>query len=321
MRTTTLPLLAVLLCCACESAPPANDTAASATATGSASAATKGLGKLTATVNGEPMGLKTALAYSEGGRGIELVFSTAEPKCADFAGNGRMLADGERSFTLSVGPVLAKDGTESWGVTTIYFDSNTRQSSELGRATLSTSDPSKTVAGDLDFTFDVKASEFLKRPAQSLVVKGAFDAKGCGIIEKEGRPPKRAQKELTLSVSGKAFDVVAAIVKPTTFPKPGHELLLSTAPASCDASPSGEDLVVKANVSADGKVQFIYMAGAVIPSQMSASVTDKEPTIEAKPDGELDGEGEVTIALSGSYDVLGYALKVDGKVSALRCPK
>jgi len=293
-------------------------TASAVASSGAASSG--GLAGLKATVNGERLPLKTAVAFSRGGRGIELAFSTATPRCQDFAGNGRMLADGEQHFSVTIGPLLAKDGKETWGIGRLYFDSHTQQGGDLGEVSVTQADVDEGVTGALDFVLELKANDFMKKPARRLVVKGPFSAQGCGTFDDKDAPKKRPQKKLTLKVAGKPIAILAALVEPTTFPEPGHELLLSTAPASCDQGPSEADLTLKLNVAEAGRVQYAYVAGNVLSSQLNASPSADGPTLVAQPDGSLEGEGEVTIALKGELDVLGYPVVAEGEVTALRCP-
>jgi hypothetical protein len=63
------------------------------------------------------------------------------------------------------------------------------------------------------------------------------------------------------------------------------------------------------------------MAGEVLSSQLNATPPPGGPSIEAKPKGPLEGEGEVTIELSGQLKILDYPVSAKGRVSALRCPK
>ncbi|HHH31171.1 MAG TPA: hypothetical protein ENK57_22870 [Polyangiaceae bacterium] len=294
---------------------------ASATATAVVSAASsKELAQLKATVNGEPLALQTAVAFSRGGRGLELVFSTATPECKDFAGNGRMLADGEQHFSVTIGPLLGKDGKESWGIGRLYFDSHTQQGGDLGTVRVSSADPKAGVKGELSFDLQLEANEFMKKPARKLEVKGPFTAEGCGTFEREDAPAARPQSKLKLTVAGKPIPIQSALVEPTTFPDPGHDLILSTAPASCGKRASDADLTVKLNVAEGGRVQYAFAAGNLLSSQLNASPGKEGPTISATADGSLDGEGEVTITLDGELDVVGYAIAASGELVAQRCP-
>lgn len=311
-----------VLAVGCDDRGATGSGAPVASATTKATASTgAGLEGLKATVNGEPLVLKTALAFSRGGRSLEIVFSTAEPACKDFAGNGRMLADGEQSFDVTIGPLLAEDGKESWGIGKLYFDSHTRQGGDIGTVRVESADAEKGVKGELAFDLELKANEFMKKPARKLEVKGPFTAKGCGTFDKADGPAARPQPKLTLTVAGKVFALRSALVKPTTFPAPGHELMLSTAPASCDRSANDADLTLKLNVADDGRVQYAFMAGNVLSSQLNSSPSKDGPTITAEAADDLDGdEGEVTIGLKGELDVLGYAVAATGEVVAARCP-
>lgn len=307
---------------ACEDRS-ASSSASSASATTKASgsvAAPPGLAELNATVNGESLPLKTAVAFSRGGRSLEVVFSTAEPGCGDFAGNGRMLADGEQHFSVTVGPLLAKDGTESWGIGRLYYDSHTQQGGDLGTVGITSADPESGVEGELAFDLKLKANEHMKKAARKLEVKGPFKARGCGTFEGKDAPAGRPQNDLKLTVAGKSFPIRSALVEPTTFPEPGHELVLSTAPATCDVSASDADLTLKLNIADGGRVQYLFMAGNVLSSQLNSSPSKNGATITATPADDLDGEGEVTIGLEGGNDVLGYAVATSGEVVAQRCP-
>ena len=314
--------LGLLLLVGCESSGGGDGAVASASPSASASAAELASGPLAglATLDGQPLPLKTAVVYSRGGAGLELELSTATPTCKDFSGNGRMLAHGERHFSVGLAKLLDEDGKEHWGLNRIYFDGHTQQGGDLGKVTIAEADAEAGVKGELDFTLTLEKSEVMKRDAHVLVVKGPFVAKGCGVFTRDGGPAARPQPEAQLTVAGKTFAVNGATVAPTTFPKPGHELVLSTGAASCKASSSDEALTLKLNLDDQGRATFAHMAGQVLPSQLNMTPGDADPSLSAKAAGPLEGEGEVSFALSGKLDLLGYAVTLGGEVTALRCP-
>ena len=63
------------------------------------------------------------------------------------------------------------------------------------------------------------------------------------------------------------------------------------------------------------------VAGAILSTQLNANPRDDADSIGAIADGALEGDGEVTLTVSGKLDVLGYSVTAEGKVSALRCKK
>ena len=88
---------------------------------------------MTVTINGKPVTMKTQLAYSEGGKTLRFEASTAELQCDDFKHKGRSLASGEQHFSLTLAPILQKDGSEKWGATYGYFGGMSRQGSTWRR--------------------------------------------------------------------------------------------------------------------------------------------------------------------------------------------
>ncbi len=313
-------LASCVLFVGCDAKSTTSPSTASATTTSAASAASPpGLAGLEATLNGERLVLQTAVAFSRGGRSLEIVFSTAQPGCKDFEGNGRMLADGEEHFSVTVVPLLGADGKESWGIARRYYDGHTQQGGDLGKLTITSARPEEGVEGELSFAVALKANEHMKTPARELKVEGPFTAKGCGTFKKKDWPAARPQDDLKLTVAGKAFAIQSALVEPTTFPEPGHELVLSTTPASCDKSTSDTDLTLKLNVADDGRVQYVFMAGNVLSSQLNGSPPKDGPTLVAEAPEGFGGEGEVRVALKGELDVVGYPVVTSGEVIAQRC--
>jgi hypothetical protein len=262
--------------------------------------------------------MKTALAFSRGGRTVDFVVSSAAPTCGEVKAVARSIADNEVFFSLSVAPMLSKDGTERWGIPFATYYASSR-GSDVGEVRISgepnTAGP---VALGLNLEIDTKAFTAINRPASKLVVAGDLVARGCGVKETDAKV--RSQKNLTFSVAGKRFDVQGATLKPSDFPKPGHDLTLASQPFDCSGPETGTDVELRLSIGTDGKIQFAYMAGRVFSTQFNA-VPGASDTLTVRPSGSFEGDGEIEISTSGQLDVLGFAVKLDGPLSATRCPK
>ncbi|MEL6179547.1 MAG: hypothetical protein AAFS10_11370 [Myxococcota bacterium] len=280
-----------------------------------------GLESFKATVNGEPLALQTAVAYSRGSSAVILEFSTAKPSCDAFSGNGRMLAQGEQHFSVTFASKLLQDGKREPQIGSLYFESFTKSGgSDMGTLTLTEADPKKGVKGDLDFTLLVKANEFLKTPEKKLVVKGPFEAKGCGQFLPRQEIAARPQEKLKVQVSGVDFPIQGAIVRSGNFPNKGYDLTLSTSPMTCDASWTNEDLLIRLHFAKGKAVNFVYMSGDVLTSQLNNTLGEGSPSIDVRPKGKLEGDGELMVQLKGTIDVLGHKVTTEGDVTVLRCP-
>jgi hypothetical protein len=265
-------------------------------------------------VNGKPLVFKSAVAYSKGGSAIFLELSTANPECGDFAGKGRMLARGEKYATLIVAPVLNPDGTQETSITYMSFASHSKQGQEIGSLSVERADPTDGIRGALDITFVAEANDFLKRPRSELTLKGPFEARGCGLFgAKDGPSP---QKGVSLKIADKAFDVVGARIKPTTFPSPGFDLELSTAPMTCSSWDSG-DVNLKLHFAKDKAVSSATLSGAVFQSPLSVSLQEKEPSIALTTKNETDTE--VELVARGALTIMDYGVSLAGELRAIPC--
>lgn len=215
-------------------------------------------------------------------------------------------------------PVLG-DESGAWTITKLYFDSHTQQGRDLGKLTVRSADPKAGVSGELDFELALKSFGSERGPERTLVVKGPFEAKGCGALLRSDGPEARPQDGLSLKMGGAELPIVGATIRPTTFPNPGHELMLSTGPASCAEDADRTDMVLELNVDDAGDVTFAHVRGDLFPVQLNAPRHPDAPTIHV--DGPLDAAGEAKLELSGKLDVLGTELGIEGGVTALRCAK
>jgi hypothetical protein len=68
-----------------------------------------------------------------------------------------------------------------------------------------------------------------------------------------------------------------------------------------------------------GQTRFVKMNGAVFETELNWTPRSNDRTINGRADGPFDGDGTVEVALGGSFDMFGYLVEAQGKVSALRC--
>ncbi len=146
---------------------------------------------------------------------------------------------------------------------------------------------------------------------------GPVLAKRC---ERVRLPIEPRQQALAATLAGKPFPIAGATLRMVG---KHHHLRLSRLPHRCDTVVTeGFDAYLELALEAGDppRVAFASLNGDAFPDTPSGS-TGKD-TFRVVTDGAFTGtaELELELALAGSLDVGGYAVSLEGKVRALRCP-
>jgi hypothetical protein len=143
---------------------------------------------------------------------------------------------------------------------------------------------------------------------------GGVIAKNCGRVG-----PREAgvlQEELSVVIAGKRYPVHGATIRPVD--KRFH-LRLTRAPHVCGSVfTEGYDTYVDIALEADpAKLAFASLQGDAFPDSPSGSKGKESFRVETEES--LEGTTPLELTLGGKLDLSGYALEIDGKVTAMRC--
>lgn len=264
--------------------------------------------KLTVTLDGKPVAMATALAWRDWNGGFRVTASSVPVSCADVTGDMRSLGETEVTFDVQGGRTLLPDGKEAVQVRSTYFGGSTHQ--ETMPAT-----GSGDGAADQPTTLDVDfAAEDTK--GRKLAVKGTLDALGCAAPTHGTPPPMPPPMSATMTIAGVKLPIRGAFLsKIGDWP----ELKLTTGAETCKsvpyATPGDFEMTLTwfKPAPAVGQIQL----GGVRLGQVSADQTFDKAKLVVTPGPAVTGE----VTLAGEVKVAGYAVKLEGKVTAVECPK
>lgn len=175
------------------------------------------------------------------------------------------------------------------------------------------------LSGSIDFKRTLPASEVFKAPQRELTVKGSFKVPYCGVRYTPAHPP-RPQKDLNLTLTGNAFPINAALLRPHRRESGRWSLWLGNYPATCEKVSHGSSLSVNMDFREDGRVFFMHLYGEALDPQLNYNGTSKEPHVVVSPASGFPESGEVSLTLKGHMEGLGHKLEAAGTVSAIVCP-
>lgn len=299
IRASLLCLLAV---CACH--PSEGSPAPAASATVSAAPKKSKLVGFTASIDGEPLVLDSAVAFSRGGAALHLTVSTHPLECDKMAGAGFRVEPGESLFDFTIAPVVVPKEGEVWMVTGSRLGDVSRQG-ELGRAEVSAYDPRKTVVA----SFEGLSLAF---PPKSVVLDGKLSATACGILPVSERAKVRRQGDLKVELDGKALVMHGASLVGE------RELRLTSEPHACDKGVAGSDVGIELTLG-EGSTGFskLRVSGYSVARPLMAKQDEAGMSVRAL---ESTARDERDVALSGEIDLGGHRLLIDGVAHAERCP-
>ena len=267
--------------------------------------------KLTVAYDGKPLAMQSALAWRDERGDTKIVVSSVPLACSEVTGNARMLHDGEVTFELTVAPLLQPDGTVAPTVRSTYFDGMTSQK-DVAAAGAGDGAPGQPTTIDVDFQTTGAA-----QPAHQLAVKGTIDALGCtAAAAKEPPAPLPPEQAATIEIAGKKLPVRGARVSAVgDWP----QLELTTGGESCERVPRQQDSGLRVTLTWFKKdkpeVSQVSLAGTQIKNVMDQTYDKKK--IVVKPAPPVPGPVEI----HADIKVMEYPVKIDGKVTAVACPK
>lgn len=276
------------------------------------------------TVDGVRMPIASVFATSSGGRAFTLHFGTLPITCADALQNGYSPRPGELRFDVTVSPIVGDGGALDWHVQGVGFFSNDMR---MGApAVVEEADASP--GGRVRVRLRAETESFvpdgfrLFGPGSNkrLVVAGAVEAAGCGVLRIHSAP-LRPQPVLFEAGSARVSVGCATVTRRTDG---DFDLLLQNGACDCWHDVPAGDAALSLRIGAsDMAVRSVHLMGDIIPNQRSASVFDyprpASPMFVTRPAGPLDGDGVVDIQVGGTMVLGPVRVTLSGTARALRC--
>jgi hypothetical protein len=291
------------------------ETAPVATLSDVVPAAGKYPGKhFTATLEGKPIALRTALAASYGGRALEVMFSTHPMSCRVFEQSDSMMRfeQSEQRFGFVLSPQLKPDGSTAWS---FYTESYFASESGFGHGTVVEERRTPQTVQAFDAHSDVRATvQFdMRGPSKTserlpLHIQGSFVAHGCGVIPRRSRP--RPQTQLSLEIAGTRLPIISALLEPAE-----RTITLSTTAIDCSTPHlfdqwADAQLEIPIDESSD---RSAMLRGALFVTQRGAPFPNGSVKLGSR-------QGDVQKAsINASYMHLKYKLVISGNIEAVVC--
>ena len=272
------------------------------------------LPELKVSLNGEPVQIRDAAAYSRIGGDIAIVFSDGDLPCSEFKYVAVKPGNGSTVLSLTIAELLQPDGSTITALNNIVH---------LPRVGLPLGSPlpwswtsrelDRSVSASIDLTHTISMTD------ETLQMQGRFTARGCGLVPNPHAelPAARPQTDATISLSGKVIDIHSAILRPTTFPITGHELTLSTTAAGCTTGIREELLTMELIFGENRRVEHATLKGEMLGRMKNDTALASKNTIEVQTDDLHAATEEIPLNLSGVMDINDYALQANGTVMAL----
>ena len=267
--------------------------------------------KLAVTLDGKPVAMQQALAWKDERGDLRVTVSSVPVGCDEVTGSMRRRHDDEVSFDVTVAQLLQPDGTLAPTIRSTYYDGMTSQKDV---ATTATGDGTPGQPTTLDVDFQTTGAA---QPEHQLAAKGTIDALGCAAAApSEPPPPLPPAMPATLEVAGKKLPVRGARLSMVgSWP----QLELTTGGESCKHVPHEQDSELRITLTwfdkAKPEVSQVSLAGTRVKNLMDQTYDKKKITV--KPTPPVAGE----LALHADIKVMEYPVKLDGKVTAVACPK
>jgi hypothetical protein len=267
--------------------------------------------KLTVSVDGKPVTMATALAWKRNGQ-VRITASSVPVGCDEVTGDMRRLHDGEVTFDVTVADALAPDGTYKPTLQETYFEGNTRVQMRQAIAATGDGTPGQPVTAEVAFTAESAGGK-----KSTIDVKGTIDALGCAVApSKDPPPPLPPEMPATIEIAGKKLPIRFAKLD---ISRDWPSLDLYTGGEACKQVPFAQDSELHVSLTwfdkAKPDVSQIAISGSILNDAADQTFDKKKLTVTPMPlaPGELEIKGDVTVN--------GYPVKLDGKVTAVVCPK
>lgn len=306
---SALLVLSALGCQEKKTEPPAPSTSAKTVQKTAKQAPTpRPQSKLTVTRDGKTVPMASAFAYKSWDGTVAFTVSSVPLSCADVTGDLRSYADGEVSFTVNAGQSLQPDGSFKGEQRSTWFDGMTKQETKPAKIE---GDATAGAPTTIDVDFETESADGKAK----LAVKGTIDALGCAATQKTV-PPLPEPMAATLEVAGKKLPIRFA--RWSTLGDQ-RSIDLFTGSEGCKQvafAPPSELRVDLAWFKADDPtVNQITLGGSLLSPKADQTYDKKKITVTPNPKGpgDYDVHADVT--------VMGYPVKIDGKLHVVDCPK
>lgn len=267
---------------------------------------------LTASINGVPFPIATALATSWGGRAVELHFATLPITCADALGNGYSPRPGEQRFHVTIAPVASEGG--AWHV--VYAGALAlNKAAKMERAIVTAADARPGRHTTARIRVDAEWS-WPGDPTEHLVAAGAVDVIGCGV--RKIHDAKARPQPVGFQVGPMRVPVNGATL--VRRDDGDLELSLGNAPFDCDGNvPMGDARLGLVMHEGSWIVNHVGLRGDLLGDQLTATPTPRTGEFTVKP---IEGEGpNAELEVTGTMSMHGVPTTIGGRVSALRCAR
>jgi hypothetical protein len=270
---------------------------------------------LVLSVGGQRATVRSVLAYSRGGRALQLALSTHPLECKHLARGGTLLEAGEKTLDVTVAPLLYPDGDERWAVTRARLGQVSRQG-ELGTASVTASDPKGSVKLALDATLVFPPPPRGKGEPQQLLLKGDLVTQGCGVVPLDGRTRPRPQLDVTWQLAGERIAVRGASLARQR--SGALEVRLTSEPHGCEGGVAGSDFALTLALDeSEPLARSLRVEGYGLGRLLGGKLADS--AVEVRLGGDSDRDREITVELAGRTEQGGYAIVLDGRAVLENC--
>lgn len=263
---------------------------------------------LHATVGGQPVAIRTALAVESAPGLVDVTLTTsATLRCRDARAAVLPTGPGETLVRLSLAQRLTPAGALEWRLISAWYD-GTR-----GRAAQPM--PGLAVDAAVGRTFDLPIALQLasgRSPARTVALQGTVvGVRGCGAAAPRGEPIPANPQPATLTIAGAKLPLRGATLRAR--PNGSLRLTLSTSPLGCrrgqraranlDLKLAGDPLVAT----------YAYLDGTLFDSFASAGLPDSAiGALQVRRVGD-------DLRVSGRLRLGGYPITVEGTLRPRRC--
>jgi hypothetical protein len=269
--------------------------------------------KLSVTVDGTPVTMATALAWKTRNGHIRITASSVPVGCDEVTGDMRMMHEGEVTFDVQIGSALAPDGSSVPTLHQTYFSGGNQV--QIRQPIVATGDatPGQPVTAEVAFTIESASPDH----KQKLEVKGTLEALGCApAAQKEPTPALPPEMPATIEIAGKKLPIRFAKLD---LSRDWPSLDLYTGGEACTQVPYARDSEFHVSLTWFGKdrtdVSQVSIGGSLLGDAIDQTFDKKKLTVTPMPlaPGELTIKGDITVNK--------YPVRLDGKVTAVVCPK
>jgi hypothetical protein len=272
------------------------------------------------TVDGNAVGLVSAFAW-KAPDGIVTVLGFNRPSsCKEATAGMREVKPGEESFTAAIVQTLQPDGSFQAQLASTSYSGNTRAGNDVGTATVQGDvTPGQTTKIDLAFELDNHPWRDDEKQ-KHLKVEGTVEALGCEAPDraKQLATPTAEPQAASITVAGKKLPIAGAALEQKA---DGRTLVLATGPATCGGFASGDgDLVAILRWRDKDEVWQADLMGRWLGATTHATQIFDAAKPTAEPNKAPADAKTLDVVLGGGYTIDGYAVQLEGKVSAIVCP-